>query len=132
MSIIYGLVWKNKYMSANSKVRIYKICVRPVMTNAAESRASTITTQQLLWTTEMRIIRAIHGKTLRDRIRNKDLRELSGIPDTVDYIDVRRRGWGNEWRMTVLQKLWRKIAHRVRGFGGCLEKNFIFFFKVAH
>ena len=81
---LYCLVWKNKYMSAKSKLRIYKTCVRPVLTYAAEARASTITSQQLLRTTEMRIIRAIHGKTLWDRIRSKDLRELSGIQDIVE------------------------------------------------
>ena len=88
-------------MSARSKVRIYKTCARLVLTNAAEIRASTITTQQPLRTTEMRIIRAIHGKTLWDRIRSKDLRELSGIQDIVEWIDV--RGWGSMWnegRMT--------------------------------
>ena len=80
-------------MSARSKVRIYKTCARLVLTNAAEIRASTITTQQPLRTTEMRIIRAIHGKTLWDRIRSKDLRELIGIQDIVHWIDVRKRGW---------------------------------------
>ena len=78
-------------MSAKSKVRIYKTRVRPVLTYAAETRASTITTQ-LLRTTEMRIIRAIHGKTLRDRIRSKDLRELSGIQDIVDRCEKDRMG----------------------------------------
>ena len=80
-------------MSAKSKLRIYKTCVRPVLTYAAEARASTITSQQLLRTTEMRIIRAIHRKTLRDRIRSKDLREVSGIQDKAEWIDVRKRGW---------------------------------------
>ena len=42
---------------------------------------------------QMRIIRAIHEKTLKDRIRSKHLRELSGIQDIVDWIDVRKRGW---------------------------------------
>ena len=80
-------------MSARSKVRIYKTCIRPVLTYAAETRASTITTQQLIRTTGMRMLRAIQGKTLRDRIRSKDLREVSGIQDKAEWIDVRKRGW---------------------------------------
>ena len=60
----YNLVWLNKYMSTESKVRIYKINVRPVLTYATETRAETTYTQQLLRTTEMKTIRAIHGKTL--------------------------------------------------------------------
>ena len=90
---LYCLVWKNKYMTAKSKVRIYKTCVRPMLTYATETRASTITTQQLIRTTGMRMLRAIQGKTLRDRIRSKDLREVSGIQDIVGWIDVRKRGW---------------------------------------
>jgi hypothetical protein len=38
-----------------------------VLTYASETRAETTYTQQLLRTAEMKIIRAIHGKTLRDK-----------------------------------------------------------------
>ena len=65
-----NLIWRNRYMSAESRVRIYKTSVRPVLTYAAESRADTISTQQLLKKTEIRIIRTIQEKTLRDRVRS--------------------------------------------------------------
>ena len=65
-----------RYMSAESKVRIYKTRVRLVMTYAAETRSDTISTQQLLRTTEMKIIRTIQGKTLRDRVRSEHLRHI--------------------------------------------------------
>ena len=74
-------------MSAESKVFIYKTSRRTVLTYAAETRADTISTQQLLRTTEMRIIK----KTLRDRVRSKYLRQLSGSPDIVDWVGIRRR-----------------------------------------
>jgi len=35
------IIWRNKYMSLRSKIRIYKICVRPVMTDAIETRMET-------------------------------------------------------------------------------------------
>ena len=54
-------------MSTESKVRIYKTIVHPVLTYASETRAETTYTQQILRTTEMKTIRAIHGKTLGDR-----------------------------------------------------------------
>ena len=63
-----SLIWKNKYLSPEGKVRIYKTCVRPVITYGAESRADTTLAKQLLRTTEMRIIRTIRGKTIRDKI----------------------------------------------------------------
>jgi len=65
-----NLIWLNKYMSTEYKVRIYKTNVRPVLTYASETGAETACTQQLLRTTEMKTIRAIHGKTLRDKIRS--------------------------------------------------------------
>jgi hypothetical protein len=44
-------------------------------------------------TTEMKIIRAIHGKTLRDKICSDQLQRLSGIHDIVMWTNVRRREW---------------------------------------
>jgi hypothetical protein len=40
----------------------------------------------------MKTIRAIHGKTLRDKIRSDHLRHLSGIQDKIKWTKVRRRG----------------------------------------
>ena len=57
---LYKLVWNNKYMSAEAKTRIYKTAVRPVLTYAAETRAETTPTQQILRTTEMKTTRAIN------------------------------------------------------------------------
>ena len=91
----YNLIWHNKYMSTDCKVCIYKTNVRPVLTYASETRAETTYTQQLLQTTEMKIIRAIHGKTLRDKIRSDQLRQLSGIQDIIKWANVRRREWGD-------------------------------------
>jgi hypothetical protein len=64
-----------------------------VLTYASETRAETTYTQQLLRTTEMKIIRAIHGETLRDKIRSDRLQQLSAIQDIVKWANVRRREW---------------------------------------
>jgi hypothetical protein len=90
---LYNLIWINKYMSTECKARIYKTSVRPVLTYASETRAETAYSQQLLRTTEMKTIRAIQGKTLRDKIRSGHLRHLSGIQDIIKWIKVRRREW---------------------------------------
>jgi hypothetical protein len=90
---LYNLIWNNKYMSMDCKVRIYKTNVHPVLTYASETRAETAYTQQLLRTTERKTIRAIHGKTLRDKIRSEHLRHLSGIQDINKWTEVRRREW---------------------------------------
>jgi hypothetical protein len=41
----------------------------------------------------MKKITAIHGKTLRDKIRSDKLQQLSGIQDIVKWANVRRREW---------------------------------------
>ena len=68
-------------MSTDCKVRTYKTNVRPVLTYASETTAETTYSQQLLRTTEMNIIRAVRGRTLRDKIRSDQFRQLSGIED---------------------------------------------------
>ena len=87
---LYNLIWSNKYMSTECKVRIYKPNVRPVLTYASETRAETAYTQQLLRTTEMKTIRAIHRKTFRDKIHSDHLRHLSGIQDIVKWTEDQR------------------------------------------
>jgi hypothetical protein len=41
----------------------------------------------------MKTIRAIHGKTLRDKIRSDHPRHLSGIQDIIKWTKVRRKEW---------------------------------------
>jgi len=41
----------------------------------------------------MKTIRAIHRKTLRDKIRSDQLRQLSGINDIMKWTEDRRREW---------------------------------------
>jgi len=90
---LYNTIWRDKYMSTDCKVRIYKTNVRPVLTYASETRAETAYTQQFLRTIEMEAIRAIYGKTLRDKIRSDRLRHLSAIQDINKWTEARRREW---------------------------------------
>ncbi|XP_045466553.1 uncharacterized protein LOC123675250 [Harmonia axyridis] len=90
---LQDIVWRNKYLNINSKVRIYKTAIRPIITYAAETRPDTARTTQIMSTTEMRIIRRIHGKTLLDRVRNEELRERSGIQDVGKFVRQRRKYW---------------------------------------
>jgi hypothetical protein len=64
-----------------------------VLTYASETRAETTYTLQLLRTTEMKIIREICGKMIRDKIRSDQLQQMSGIQDTFKWVNNRRREW---------------------------------------
>ncbi|XP_048520668.1 uncharacterized protein LOC125503803 [Dendroctonus ponderosae] len=84
------IIWRNKHMSRGSKVRIYKTCVRPVMTYAAETRAENTTTKRLLRTTEMRVLRSITGHTLYDMKRSEEIRDSCKVSDVVRWTRARR------------------------------------------
>ena len=73
--LLRDVTWRNKYMTVESKIKIYKAVVRPIMTYSAETRADTTKTKQLLRTTEMNTLRAILGKTRFNRMKNIDILE---------------------------------------------------------
>jgi hypothetical protein len=76
-------------MSTESKIRIYKTCMRPMLTYAAEIQTGTSKTKQLLRSAEMRVLRNIKGVTLRDRIRNDE----GNVIDVGRWVRIRRRNW---------------------------------------
>lgn len=109
---LHNIIWRNKYMSPHSKVRIYKTCVRPILTYGAETRAETNPTKQLMRTTEMKTLRAISGVTLRDRKRSKEIRESLNVQDVVRWTRARRRGWDEHVDRMGPERLakWAKVA----------------------
>ncbi|XP_044754993.1 uncharacterized protein LOC123313947 [Coccinella septempunctata] len=94
-SALRDVIFNNKYMSKHSKTRIYKTCVRPIMTYAIETRADNKRTKSILRTTEMKILITISGYTLRDRKRNTAILEECQIQDIVKWGKARRRYWNN-------------------------------------
>ncbi|XP_048522437.1 uncharacterized protein LOC125504463 [Dendroctonus ponderosae] len=87
------IIWRNKHMSIGSKVRIYKTCVRPVMTYAAETRAENTTTKRLVRTTGMRVLRSVTGHTLYDMKKSEEIRDTCKVSDVVRWTRARRRAW---------------------------------------
>lgn len=89
------VIWKNKYLNIESKVKIYKTCVRPIMTYGADTRADTSQTKRLMRTAEMNTLRAIVSKTRFDRVRNQDVRKECNITDVETFITTRKREWSS-------------------------------------
>lgn len=87
------VVWANKYMRIDSKVKIYKTCVRPIMTYGIEVREETTKTKSMLRVAEMKILRSILGKTRRDRVRNDVIRDKCQVKDVVRWGRQRKREW---------------------------------------
>ncbi|XP_060525304.1 uncharacterized protein LOC132701439 [Cylas formicarius] len=89
------IVWANGYMQKDSKIKIYKTCVRPIMTYAIETREDTNKTKRLLLVAEMKVPRSIASKTRRDHVRKIDIREQCDVQDIVRWGRQRRRQWYN-------------------------------------
>ncbi|XP_057653819.1 uncharacterized protein LOC130892419 [Diorhabda carinulata] len=92
------IVWSDPYMRKDSKVRICKTCISPIMTYGMEVREDTNKTKQMLRLAEMKTLRTIVGKTRRDRVRNTDVKEQCGIQDIVRWGRQRKRQWYNHVR----------------------------------
>lgn len=80
---VRDVIWNNKYMRHDSKVTICKTCVTTIMTCGIETRADTIRTMVWLRTAEMKTLRAITGKTLREHVRKTNIREQCDVYDVV-------------------------------------------------
>ncbi|XP_057652394.1 uncharacterized protein LOC130891583 [Diorhabda carinulata] len=103
-------IWRNKHLRIPCKSRIYKTCVRPIMTYGAETGAETSVTKRILRTTEMKTLRTITGYTLNDIQRNTDIRERCETDDIVRRVRKRRR----EWNQHVNRMTTDRIAKIVR------------------
>ncbi|XP_056641560.1 uncharacterized protein LOC130448295 [Diorhabda sublineata] len=102
---VRDIVWRNKHIGIETKTRIYKTCIRPILTYALETRADTKKTKQTLRTTEMKTLRCIIGKTRRDYVRNEDIRQQCIIQEIVRWGRERRRNWNQHVARTEEHRL---------------------------
>ncbi|XP_057667256.1 uncharacterized protein LOC130900574 [Diorhabda carinulata] len=86
-------IWANEYMRKDSKVRIYKTCIKPIMTYGIETREETNKTKSMLRVAEMKMLRTKVGKTRVKRIRFTDIREQCGVRDIVRWGRQRKIYW---------------------------------------
>ena len=105
------VIWNNKHMSIESKVRIYKTCVRPILTYGIETRADTNKTKRMLRTAEMKTLRSIAGKTLRDRVRSATIRETCRVEDVIRWGRKRRRYWRDHVDRMDPERIARIVAN---------------------
>ena len=107
-------------MMVESKIKIYKSVVRPIMTYDEETTAATTKTKQLLRTTEMNTLRAILGKTRFDRMKNIDILERCNLQEVVKFVKSRRKAWNEhvsraEQRLIILVRDARTNTKRPLG-----------------
>lgn len=91
--------WKNKHLRIDSKVRIYKLVIRP--TRTYNNWLQTTETKQFLETWEMKdlIGLSIASKILRDHIRNYKIREKFNLEQILIFsllLKKKRMEWSHE------------------------------------
>ena len=81
--------------SVSLKVRgtLYKCYVRYAPTYGAECWALKMEDERRLKTTEMRMLRMICGKTLKDKINNEKIREMTGVVRLEEFLREKRLRW---------------------------------------
>ncbi|XP_076810260.1 uncharacterized protein LOC143452992 [Clavelina lepadiformis] len=102
-----------RLLSTNLKGRLYKVCVRSVMCYGAECWAMKKADIRRMQTTEMRMIRMMCGKTLRDVIANDMLRGWTCVEDIEEHLRGHHLRWlGHVERMNE-ESLTRRVQHKM-------------------
>lgn len=104
------------------KRKVFDQCVLPVMTYGSETLTITTATAKKLKVTQRKMERSMLGVTLKDRIRNEDLRRRTGIIDVISAISKLKWNWAghvarmrdDRWTKRLLE--WRpRMDKRTRG-----------------
>ncbi|CAG9836503.1 unnamed protein product [Diabrotica balteata] len=65
------ITWRNKHLTTESKMKVYKTTVRPILTYAAETRTDIRKTKQQINNIEMKLLRLINSGHIIKRQTNQ-------------------------------------------------------------
>ena len=80
-------------MPLKLKLKVYESMVRPVIMYGSECWTLRKKEEQLLERTEMRMLRRILGVTLRDKIRNEEIRRRTRVTSIAKKVKIGRLRW---------------------------------------
>jgi hypothetical protein len=107
------MIWQNKYLSLETKVRIYKSVVRPILTYSVETQADIPKTKQLLGTRELNTLRKTVGKTRLDHVTNQDIRQPCGIQPIREWILKWQEDWDNHTSRMTEDRIVRVVRDNI-------------------
>ncbi|CAF4465014.1 unnamed protein product [Rotaria socialis] len=76
--MLRSVIWYRKSVSVNAKLRIFRVCVLPVLLYGSEVWALTIAQENRINIFYMKYLRKILGLNLGDRVSNVRIMEVSG------------------------------------------------------
>ena len=87
-------IWSNRDILLKLKLRLYRVLILPIATYASETWAITVNDENKLLVFEMQCLRSILGVSRLNRIRNEEIRRISGSEKTIlDVIKDKRLKW---------------------------------------
>lgn len=105
-------------MPISLKRKTFNTCILPVITYGAETLTLTKATITKLQVAQRKMERAMIGVSLRDRVRNEDLRRRTGVQDIIERITRLKWRWAGHvartkdgrWSKKLLE--WRPRADK--------------------
>ena len=76
-------IWSNRDSLLKLKLRLYRALILPIATYASETWALTNTDEKKLLVFEMQCLRSILGNSRLNRIRNEEIRRITGSEETI-------------------------------------------------
>ena len=112
---ITGVI-NDKKIPRKLKIRLYETVIRPVLTYGAECWVMGRKEEQILETTEMRMLRRIYGASLKDKRRSREIRKELEVKDIIDKVrEIRLRWFGHIQRMEEANPVRKTMEMVVEG-----------------
>ena len=87
-------IWSNRDILLKLKLRLYRALILPIATYASETWDLTVSDEKELLFFEMNCLRSILGVSKLNRIRNEDIRRITGSEKTItEAINDKRLKW---------------------------------------
>lgn len=107
----FAYILKNNSIPINLKRKVYDTCILPVSTYGLETMSLTKKSAKKLETTQRAMERNMLGVSLRDKIRNTELRRRTKVRDIVEEVAKMKWRWAghiaryddNRWTRRVLE-----------------------------
>ena len=91
--MLRNVIWHRKTVSINSKLKIFRACILPVLFYGNETWYPTVAQERRINTFYIKCLRTLVGLNLGDRVSNQTILQLTGQPALEDIMRRNRLRW---------------------------------------
>ena len=92
-NMLRNVIWHRKTVSINSKLKIFRACVLPVLFYGSKTWYPIVAQERRINTFYMKCLRTLVGLNLGDRVPNQTILQLTGQPAVEDIMRRNRLRW---------------------------------------